>query len=99
MKAVAWLLLACLLPCLLMGQNYLRGEVKDEQGRLLQGVRIQLASTGTYPYYTGNLGSFGIPSSRLIDTITLSYEGYDTLRTAIDTRKPQFFVLKISFFV
>ncbi|MBN8720309.1 MAG: von Willebrand factor type A domain-containing protein [Sediminibacterium magnilacihabitans] len=95
MKAVAWLLLACLLPCLLMGQNYLRGEVKDEQGRLLQGVRIQLASTGTYPYYTGNLGSFGIPSSRLIDTITLSYEGYDTLRTAIDTRKPQFFVLKM----
>ncbi|SDW24092.1 Ca-activated chloride channel family protein [Hydrobacter penzbergensis] len=95
MKAVAWLLLACSFPCLLMGQNYLRGEVKDEQGRLLQGVRIQLASTGTYPYYTGNLGSFGIPSSRLIDTITLSYEGYDTLRTAIDTRKTQFFVLKM----
>jgi Ca-activated chloride channel family protein len=95
MKAVAWLLLACSFPCLLMGQNYLRGEVRDEQGHLLQGVRIQLASTGTYPYYTGNLGSFGIPSSRLIDTITLSYEGYDTLRTAIDTRKPQFFVLKM----
>lgn len=95
MKAVAWLLLACSFPCLLMGQNYLRGEVKDEQGRLLQGVRIQLASTGTYPYYTGNLGSFGIPSSRLIDTITLSYEGYDTLRTAIDTWKTQFFVLKM----
>lgn len=95
MKAVAWLLLACSFPCLLMGQNYLRGEVRDEQGHLLQGVRIQLASTGTYPYYTSNLGSFGIPSSRLIDTITLSYEGYDTLRTAIDTRKPQFFVLKM----
>ena len=95
MKAVAWLLLACSFPCLLMGQNYLRGEVKDEQGRLLQGVRLQLASTGPDPYYTGHLGSFGIPSSRLIDTITLSYEGYDTLRTAIDTRKTQFFVLKM----
>ena len=64
-------------------QYYLRGEVKDEKGRLMTGVSIHLHSKGNYPFSSGGTGYFGIPSSLRIDTITLSYDGFEILRKAV----------------
>jgi len=75
-------------------QYYLRGELKDEQGNGLQGARIALASKGNYPFYTGRSGAFGIPSGLKIDTITFTFEGYDTLKTAVVTSQYGIFELK-----
>ena len=75
-------------------QYYLRGEVKDEKGRLMTGVSIHLHSKGNYPFSSGGTGYFGIPSSLRIDTITLSYDGFEILRKAVETNEYQILVLK-----
>lgn len=75
-------------------QYYLRGEVKDEQGRGLPDAKITLFSKGNYPFYTGSSGAFGIPTSLKIDTITFTLEGYDTLKTAVITNNYGNFILK-----
>ena len=56
-------------------QFYLRGEVRDEGGNLLQNVNIRQQSTG-YLFRTGNSGSFGIQTSKESDTLIFTYEGY-----------------------
>jgi Ca-activated chloride channel family protein len=56
-------------------QFYLRGEVRDEKGNLLQNVNIRQQSTG-YLFRTGNSGSFGITSKKESDTLVFSYEGF-----------------------
>jgi Ca-activated chloride channel family protein len=75
-------------------QYYLRGEVKDNQGRLLPNVKLQLASKGTYVFYTGAAGSFGIPVPKKEDSIRLSLEGYQDLAAWIETTKYQTLVLQ-----
>jgi Ca-activated chloride channel family protein len=75
-------------------QYYLRGEVKDNQGRLLPNVKIQLVSKGSYVFYTGSAGSFGIPVSKKQDSITLNLDGYQLLGLWIETSKYQTFVLQ-----
>lgn len=75
-------------------QYYLRGEVKDNQGKLLPDVKIQLVSKGSYVFYTGAAGSFGIPVSKKQDSITLSLDGYQALGLWIETSKYQTFVLQ-----
>ncbi len=95
MKTCIWLLLCCVATSSLYSQYYLRGKIKDEEDHMLEGVRIQLASSGTIPYHSDNSGSFGIPSSRLIDTITLSYDGYEILKKPVDTRKFEVLVMKM----
>jgi Ca-activated chloride channel family protein len=55
-------------------QFYLRGEVRDEGGNLLQNVNIRQQSTG-YLFRTGNSGSFGILSSKDSDSLIFTYEG------------------------
>ncbi|OIR13290.1 von Willebrand factor [mine drainage metagenome] len=78
-----------------IGQYYLQGEVKDEKGRLLSGIKINLYSQGNYLFSSGSSGLFGIPSSLQIDTITLSADGYETLRKAVETEKYQVMVMKM----
>ncbi|MCX6298423.1 MAG: von Willebrand factor type A domain-containing protein [Bacteroidetes bacterium] len=78
-----------------VGQYYLRGEIKNERGTLLEGVLIQLNSKGLNPFYSGNSGAFGIPSNQIYDTITLQLNGYEILKASIDTRKMQSFVLQM----
>ncbi|NCI45711.1 vWA domain-containing protein [Sediminibacterium soli] len=95
MKPLIWLLL-CLLACnALWGQFYLRGEVRDNRGKLLGGVRINIASRGANPFFTGATGTFGIPLSAPADTIRFTLEGYETLKTVVDARRYQVFVLKM----
>ncbi len=88
--------LLCFFSChAVCAQFYLRGEIKDNRGRLLSGVRINLSSRGTYPYYSGNSGTFGIPVNNVTDTITLTLDGYETVKTPVDARNFQSLVVKM----
>jgi len=76
MKILVKICLLLLLSSAIYSQPfYLRGEVRDEKGDLLQNVNIKLFSTG-YSYHTGNYGSFGIPTSKSVDTLEFIYSGY-----------------------
>lgn len=95
MSKVIWVLLFCLPIRASYGQYYLRGEVKDERGRLLEGVKITLHSKGASPYYSGNSGTFGISTAVAADTLSLSLDGYEPFKSAIDSRRFQSIVLKM----
>src|SRR4051794_19794831 len=89
-------LIVCLLLTtrLVQGQYYIRGELMDEKGNGIQGARITLFSKGTYPYYTGSSGTFGIPSSLKVDTLTFSLDGYDSLTASVLATEYARFTLK-----
>ena len=93
-----YLLLLLFLLCIQssFSQYYLRGELKDDQGQGLFNIRITLVSKGSYPYFTGNGGGFGIPSNLKIDTIIFAAPGFDTLKSAVNTSDYQTFTLKYS---
>lgn len=76
-------------------QYYLRGQIKDELGRVLPNVKINLFSKGNYSYQSGSSGGFGIPTHLEIDTITLTLVGYETLKKAVPTNQYQNLVLKM----
>jgi Ca-activated chloride channel family protein len=95
MKRVSLGFLLLLFAHCLHAQYYLRGEIRDAKGRLLEGVKINLASRGAFPFYSGSDGSFGITASAVTDTITLSLEGYEQWKAAVDTRQFQAFVMKM----
>lgn len=73
------------------GQYYIRGSINDEKGKPLSNVKINLFSKGYIGLFSG---SCGIPSSLRTDTITLEAEGFQVLKTAINTSQFQQFVLK-----
>ena len=86
----------CLVFCSsLYSQYYLRGEVRDEKGRLLPGVKINLSSKRGYSFFTGNTGAFGIPTSLAVDTITLNYEGYEVFKKPLQSKQYQVLVMKM----
>lgn len=58
-------------------QYYLRGEVRDESGQILQNVAILQHSTG-YVYRSGSAGTFGIMTHQLRDTFSFSHPGFRT---------------------
>ena len=95
MKKLIWVLLFSIAITPLYSQYYLRGEIKDERGRLLEGVKINLSSRGQYPYYSGGGGTFGISTSTPADTVTLTLDGYETCKVFVDTKKFQSFLLKM----
>ncbi len=64
-------------------QFYIRGEVKDESGNPLPNVNILLSSTG-YVYYTGSYGSFGILTSKNIDTLIFWLDGYQKEKKVVN---------------
>ena len=90
--------LAC---CLLLltqvaaAQYYLRGEVRNERGSMLEGVKIYLGYKTGAPYYSGNTGAFGIPSNKVLDTLFLHMDGYESFQQLVDTRKIQTLTLKM----
>jgi Ca-activated chloride channel family protein len=65
-------------------QFYLRGEVKDESGNILQNVSILQHKTG-YVFRSGTQGTFGILSNFQIDTFSFSFEGYRTEKMVLNT--------------
>jgi Ca-activated chloride channel family protein len=76
-------------------QYYVRGEVRDEKGKLLPDAKIFLKTKGTFPYTSGNNGFFGIALNTPTDTITLIYDGYEVLKRNIDAREYQVLNMKM----
>ncbi|MEO8765817.1 MAG: von Willebrand factor type A domain-containing protein [Ginsengibacter sp.] len=80
--------------CTASGQYYLRGEVKDEKNQPLQNVKIYMPSNRSI-YYSGVTGGFGIPSSRLYDSLILTVDGFETKSLNLKTDAYQEITLKI----
>lgn len=95
MKKVRWVCYCLLAFATAQAQYYLRGEVKNERGQSLQGAKINLSSKGSFPYYSGSSGTFGISVSKITDTIRISRDGYEDLVVLIDTRRFQSLVMKM----
>lgn len=81
------------LPC--TAQYYLRGDVKDEQNRPIQNVKIFLHSARRI-FNTGVQGSFGIPVREQYDSLTCSLDGYESKTLRVKTDIWQSIVLKVS---
>ena len=77
------------------GQYYLRGQVFSDKGQTLSGVKIYLKSKGPIDFATGDDGSFGIPTPKLVDTITLMLDGYETYNAPIPTKDFQKLTMKM----
>jgi len=88
LKPAILVLLSSLLLGSVNAQYYLRGEVKDENNGLLPDVNIRLHSSG-YLYHSGSTGAFGIPIPGVVDTLTLTAEGFQTLVVAVDATQYQ----------
>ncbi len=67
-------------------QYYVRGEVKDEAGNILQNVTILQHNTG-YVFRSGSSGTFGIVTNQKIDTLSFSMEGYMKEKVVVDAEK------------
>jgi len=88
MKRLIWIFCCFILTVPVYGQYYLRGEIRDNKGHFLEGVKILLSSHGTIPFFSGNSGSFGIPVNAITDSISLSIDGYEPIQKKwIDTRQ------------
>jgi len=67
-------------------QYYVRGEVKDESGNVLQNVTIFQFKTG-YIFRSGSAGTFGIVSDQQIDTFSFSLDGYQKEKLVVNADK------------
>jgi Ca-activated chloride channel family protein len=67
-------------------QYYVRGEVKDEAGNILQNVLILQHKTG-YIFRSGSSGTFGIIANQQIDTFSFSMEGFLKEKVIVHKRK------------
>lgn len=84
LKAVCNILVFLLISLSLFSQQfYVRGEVKDESGNVLQNVIILQHKTG-YVFRSGSSGTFGIISNQQIDTFSFSFEGYRTEKLVVN---------------
>jgi Ca-activated chloride channel homolog len=63
--------------------NYLKGEVRDEQGNALQNAALVQLSTG-YRFYSGYDGTFGIGLHDLKDSLVVSLDGFEKVRLQAD---------------
>ena len=83
MKKILHIIFLFAYPLLANSQNYLKGAVKDEVGSSLPNANIFVHSSG-YVYRSGSDGSFGIILGRRIDTITVSLDGFQKQKLAVD---------------
>ncbi|MBK6378212.1 MAG: von Willebrand factor type A domain-containing protein [Chitinophagaceae bacterium] len=67
-------------------QFYARGEVKDENGNVLQNVTILQHKTG-YVFRSGSSGTFGIVANQQVDTFSFFLEGYQKEKIEVDAEK------------
>lgn len=86
MKKSIPILLLLFLYSTLSAQYYIRGDVKDENGNLLQNVKI-LFPKSNLVYYSGVSGGFGIPSSHKTDSMIFSKNDYITEVVEVNTDK------------
>ena len=87
MRAIFHIVTFLLLHLSVHGQQYyVRGEVKDEAGNVLQNVVIKQHKTG-YIFRTGSSGTFGIVAYQQVDTFSFSFEGFLTEKIIADAEK------------
>ena len=75
----------CLFFCFALSaksQNYLRGTIRGEKNTYLQNAKIYLHSS-KLSFVSSLDGSFGIPSTKFYDSITVNLEGYSSQTVAI----------------
>ena len=72
---ILFALFYCLNAC--SQQFYIRGEVRDEAGNLLQNATILHLRTG-YVYHSGSEGTFGILNERKEDSLRITMPGFET---------------------
>ncbi|MBL0358930.1 MAG: von Willebrand factor type A domain-containing protein [Chitinophagaceae bacterium] len=82
MKNISLILCLFACYCTASGQNYIRGQVMDKYRQRLASVKISSAATRQV-YKTDLYGNFGFVSTQLQDTLTFSYDGYDTLSSIV----------------
>ncbi len=82
MKKLFAYALSCCLVITINAQYYLRGEILDEKKAPLQNVKILLHSNHLV-YYSGVSGGFGISTRILMDSATISFDGYETITVKI----------------
>lgn len=68
----------------LNSQYYLKGQVTDDKGRQLSGVKLQIKSKLPYLFYTGSNGSFGVPIASATDSLTIYQDSYFPLHTSVN---------------
>lgn len=96
MRSFIWILLLLSVTHTARAQYYLRGEIRNEQGVLLSGVKIKISSKPSLIFHSGGSGSFGIPIPIVKDSIHLSFDGYDPLSIYVDSRRFQLLQMKSS---
>jgi Ca-activated chloride channel family protein len=84
LKSIYSFLLALGFICNCSAQYYIRGEVKDEQGQPLHNVNLILLSDKLL-YHSGTAGDFGINATKLVDTLSVDFDGYYPQLLAIKT--------------
>lgn len=93
MKLTFYIAFALFYPFVSFSQQYyLKGQIQDEGGKPLQNVKINLHSTG-YVYYSGTEGGFGIITTKKIDTLSFSLQGYQ--RDKIEVDASQFTIIRL----
>lgn len=84
MKAACHIIIFLFLSLSVFAQQYyIRGEVTDEAGNVLQNVIILQHKTG-YVFRSGSAGTFGIVSHQQMDTLSFSMQGYKTEKLLVD---------------
>lgn len=82
-----WIILLLLNCSISFSQYYLRGEIRNEHGHLLSGVKLKLSSKPHQIFYSGGTGSFGIPLSKAADSLHLSLDGYESISILADSKQ------------
>ena len=77
-------------------QYYLRGVVKDEKGKLLSGAKIHIKTKGMLDFTSGDDGSFGLPTPKAVDTLTVIMNGFEPFYGAVATKEYQTITLKMT---
>lgn len=84
MKAACHIIIFLFLSLSVFAQQYyVRGEVTDEAGNILQNVVILQHKTG-YVFRSGSAGTFGIVSHQQMDTFSFTMQGYKTERLLVN---------------
>jgi Ca-activated chloride channel homolog len=94
LKALTAILTYLLISFSLTAQYYYRGEVRDEERKPLANARILSHSSG-YVYYSGSSGGFGITSNKISDSVTISFEGYQTQTIKLENNRYENITLKM----
>jgi len=86
LKHFVYIALLIFCPFFGLSQYYLKGQVRDEGGNLLQNATILLHSTG-YIYFSGAEGGFGIVTNNRFDTLSITMDGYIKTMQPVDATK------------